>query len=106
MSKLEEYATRCEVARVERDEHGVMEITLHTDGDSLRFGSDYQAPYQLADLFGDIADDPENKAVILTGTGELFCGNVTGGLQAAHGNPIMWDKVMRNRRRLLRNVLE
>jgi 6-oxocamphor hydrolase len=106
MPRLEEYATRCEVARVERNEQGVLEVTLHTEGGSLFFGSDYQAPYQLADLFGDIADDSDNKVVILTGTGDLFCGNVVGGLQAAHGNPMMWDKVMRNRRRLLRNLLE
>jgi enoyl-CoA hydratase/carnithine racemase len=106
MSRLEEYATRCEVAKVERDEAGVVEVRLHTDDGSLRFGSDYLAPYQLADLFGDLSDDPENKVIILTGTGERFCDNVLAGLQAAHGNPMAWDRVMRNRRRMLRNLLE
>lgn len=106
MSIFEEYADRCKVAKVERDDAGVVEITLHTDGNSLRFGSDYLAPYQLADLFGDLGADPENKVIILGGTGEKFCDNVVDGLQAAHGNPMAWDRVMRNRRRLLRNLLE
>ncbi|HEX4668456.1 MAG TPA: enoyl-CoA hydratase/isomerase family protein [Solirubrobacterales bacterium] len=106
MRLLEDYVDKCKVAKVERDDAGILEVRLHTDGGELRFGSDYQTPYQLSDLFSDIADDPENKVVLLTGTGETFCDNVESGLQAAHGVPMMWDKVMRSRTRMLRNLLE
>jgi enoyl-CoA hydratase/carnithine racemase len=106
MRLLEDYIDSCAVAKLDRDEAGILEVRLHTDGGELRFGSDYQVPYQITDLFSDIAEDPENKVVILTGTGETFCDNVMGGLQAAHGVPMAWDRVMRNRTRMLRNLLE
>jgi enoyl-CoA hydratase/carnithine racemase len=106
MTALADYDGKCKVAHLERDDRGILTVRLHSDGGSLRFGSDYLEPYQISDLFGDIADDPDNAVVILTGTGESFCEGVIEGLQAAHGNPRAWDRVMRARRRMLRNLLD
>ena len=75
MSAFEEYAHRCNVAQVERDD-GILSVRLHSDGGPLKFGSDNGDSYQLADLFADIAADPENRVMILTGTGDAFSDGV------------------------------
>lgn len=103
MSVLEDYALKYRVAKMERQD-GILQVTLHTDGDSLRFGSDNSDRYQLADAFIDIANDPENLVIILTGTGAAFCEDIV--LSSVHDDPMKWDRVYRNRRRLLLNLLE
>jgi len=70
MTMLEQYATRYENVRCERAD-GVLEVTLHTDGGALAFSE--QVHHDLPLVFQDIANDPENKVVILTGTGDRFC---------------------------------
>lgn len=71
MTQLADYADRYENARMER-RNGVLQVTLHTGGDSLRWGMGVHA--QLPDLFNDIARDRDNRVVILTGTGAEFSG--------------------------------
>ncbi len=66
MSSLEEYANKYQTARVERRD-GILQVTLHTDGQSLRWG--FLPHGELPELFHDIGADRENKVVILTGTG-------------------------------------
>lgn len=71
MTVLADYQTKYEIAKLERRD-GVLCVTLHTNGDSLRWGL---APHkELPELFHDIGEDRENKAVILTGTGAEFTG--------------------------------
>src|SRR5208283_4053128 len=71
MSKLEDYATRYPSVRMER-RNGILQATLHTNGDSLRWGLEVHA--ELPDAFADIGRDPDNRIVILTGTGREFSG--------------------------------
>jgi enoyl-CoA hydratase/carnithine racemase len=71
MSKLEDYATRYPSVRMER-RNGILQATLHTNGDSLRWGLEVHA--ELPDAFADIGRDPDNRIVILTGTGHEFSG--------------------------------
>lgn len=55
-----------------RREDGILEITFHTDGGSLKWGLDPHAEFEEA--FLNIARDRENKIVIMTGTGDEFSG--------------------------------
>src|SRR5579872_3337059 len=71
MSRLEEYANKYQCARFERRD-GILLMTLHTDGSSLRWG--FGPHGDLPEAFHDVGADPENKVVILTGTGPEFSG--------------------------------
>ena len=55
-----------------RDERGVLEMTFHTGGESLRWSA--LAHSELAQAFRHIANDRANRIVLMTGTGAEFCG--------------------------------
>ena len=71
MSSLEEYANKYKTIRMER-RNGILQVTLHTDGGSLRWG--FLPHGELPEAFDDIGADRDNKVVILTGTGDEFSG--------------------------------
>ncbi len=106
MSDFTEYSNKYAAVRMERDEAGILLVALHTDHGPLRFGSDHAHTHTVADAFMDIANDPFNRVVILTGTGDGFCIGAADGLAQAASEPMTWDYMYRNRRRLLQNLLE
>jgi enoyl-CoA hydratase/carnithine racemase len=71
MAVLSEYADKYSCIKMER-RGGVLQVTLHTEGGSLRWGLLPHKELPLA--FHDIANDHETKVVILTGTGDEFSG--------------------------------
>jgi enoyl-CoA hydratase/carnithine racemase len=71
MTKYEDYANKFETIRFRRED-GILEMTLHTKGDSLRWGPVAHADIEQA--FLDIGRDPENQIIILTGIGPEFSG--------------------------------
>jgi enoyl-CoA hydratase/carnithine racemase len=103
---FDEYRQRYSAIKMTRDEAGILTMTLHTDGGSLQFGSDDGDRYQIADAFLEIANDPLNKVVVITGTGEEFSGGPAKGLYERYHDPMSWDVIYRKRRRLLLNLME
>ena len=113
MKAFDEYRNQYQTIRMERRE-GILQITFHSDGGSLRWG---EVPHrELGYAFADIAGDPENRVVIMTGTGE---GMITRGANyrpAWQTQPpgidqplrpaVLWDKTFSEGRRLLLNLLE
>jgi enoyl-CoA hydratase/carnithine racemase len=99
--KFEDYAWKYGHARMER-RNGILQITLHSDGGELLWG--LEPHEELSYLFGDIARDSENKVVILTGTGEVFCVNPPGSASATLP-PSSWDRVFSEGKHLLMNHL-
>ena len=71
MTQLGEYADKYRTVRFERSD-GVLLITLHTDGGSLRWN--LAAHGELPEAFLDVGRDPDNRVIILTGAGEEFSG--------------------------------
>src|ERR1044071_1093981 len=71
LTRLSEYGERFEHIRMERVD-GILQVTLHTAGDSLLWCS--RAHEDLPVAFEAIARDPDNRVVILTGAGQDFCG--------------------------------
>jgi enoyl-CoA hydratase/carnithine racemase len=68
---LVDYVDKFETIRFRRED-GILEVTVHTDGGSLRWG---RLPHaELEQAFLDIARDRDNQVVILTGTGAEFSG--------------------------------
>ncbi len=82
-TKFEDYAHKYESIKMVREE-GVLEMTLHTDGNSLRWSRLVHA--QLEEAFLNIGRDRGNKVIILTGTGAEFSGPIPDAAnnKAAH----------------------
>src|SRR4029077_18641309 len=71
-TKFEDYSKKYKNVNLER-RNGILQVTLHTNGKDLIWGAE---PHdELSFLFGEIARDPDNRVVILTGTGDTFAAN-------------------------------
>src|SRR6266404_3845959 len=105
MSSLEEYANKYKSARMERRD-GILQVTLHTEGQSLRWG--FLPHGELPEAFHDIGSDRENRVVILTGIGEEFSGpRATPGTSSFPARPSIEriDRIHWEGRHLLMNLL-
>ncbi len=96
-SDFENYANRYRSVRMRRED-GILEMTFHTDGGPLRWGK--RAHEDLEQAFLDVGRDRANEIVILTGTGEEYCGPaVRPSGDGGHHNPrqpttpLEWDQL-------------
>jgi enoyl-CoA hydratase/carnithine racemase len=96
-----EYSQRYSHVQMRRDD-GVIELYLHSEGYSLVWGSSPHS--QLGDCFDDVARDPENRVVILTGMGDSFIGSVDRSW-VGKMTPSLWDEIYFNGKRLLTTLL-
>ncbi|MBI3801878.1 MAG: enoyl-CoA hydratase/isomerase family protein, partial [Deltaproteobacteria bacterium] len=103
MARLEEYASKYQDIRMQR-RNGILEVTFHTKGGPLQWNESVHREFAYACT--DIGADPENKVVILTGTGEVFCAEVDFRSFGALGTPQGWDKIYWEGKRLLMNLLD
>jgi enoyl-CoA hydratase/carnithine racemase len=99
---FENYRNKYENVRMKRED-GILEVALHSGGGPLVFnGYVHEA---LVGAFRDIGDDRENHVVILTGTGNEFCTQITpDGFDFF--TPIGFDKVLREGTKVLENILD
>lgn len=102
MARFEEYANKYQTIRMERRD-GILQITFHTDGGPLRWGLLPHREFTFA--FADIGSDPENKVVIMTGTGEEFSGPRPTGPHRPGGTPRAWDAIYWEGKQLQMNLL-
>ena len=104
--KLPDYATRYETIRFARNE-GVLEVTLTTRGGEALWGVTERSLHsELGHAFTNIALDPENKVVLLTGTGATFIAGMDPEERAPETNlQVMWDRIYREGVALLENLL-
>ncbi|MGE0824410.1 MAG: enoyl-CoA hydratase/isomerase family protein [Candidatus Binatia bacterium] len=103
MAHFDEYANKYQTIRMERRD-GILQITFHTDGGSLRWGLLPHREFTFA--FADIGSDPENKIVIMTGTGDEFSGPRPSGNYRPGGSPRAWDAIYWEGKHLLQNLLD
>ena len=88
-------------------EDGVLEMEIHTRGGPAKWGSSPDCLHaELGDAFLDVARDPENRVVILTGTGDSFLA----GFDPAFAFPepdlaSMWPRIYDEGNSLLQNLL-
>ncbi len=103
MTAFDEYSGKYESVRMERDK-GILQITLHTNGDSLQWGG---VPHrELPEAFRDIGSDPENKVVIMAGTGDAFTGPPGARQATPQRTPMQWDRTYWEGKHLLMNLLD
>src|SRR5258708_7560419 len=103
MIKFNNYPGSFPNARLTRSESGILEVALHTDGGTLVFNG--YTHEQFVDLFHAIASDPDNRVVILTGSGEAFMESISPeGFDFF--SPQGYDKIYREGKKVLMNILD
>ena len=69
MARFEEYRDKYEHLSMQRSD-GILEVRMHSDDGPVVWGA---GPHrECGAAFGDMAADPQNRVVILTGSGEEF----------------------------------
>ncbi len=129
---FDSYKDRYDSITLERDDRGVLTVTIHEPGrpdQALNYGGrpiDWGSPHQeWSYCFGDIARDLDNEIVIVTSAGESFIGHhrmtgvvghegtfvpndETGADLVGKVAPVSihkWDRVMHNGINLQMNIL-
>jgi enoyl-CoA hydratase/carnithine racemase len=103
LSRFDSYKNAFPHAALSRSPLGVLEVVLHSDGNTLTF--DGHVHEEFVDLFHQIGADSENRIIILTGAGHAFIDNIsTDGFDffTARG----YDKVYREGKKVLANILD
>jgi enoyl-CoA hydratase/carnithine racemase len=103
MTKLADYQNGFVNARLSRSKSGVLEVALHTNGDTLLFNG--HTHEQFVDLFHAIGSDTDNRVVILTGSGSAFMESISPeGFDFF--SPQGYDKIYREGKKILMNILD
>ena len=102
MAKLAEYSNKYDNIRMERRD-GILQIAFHSNGGPLQWGGGPHEQFPRA--FYDIGSDPENRVVIMTGTGDGFSGPPGSAATAPKRAPSEWDKTYWEGKHLLTNLL-
>lgn len=101
MARFEEYGDKYKHLSMQRHE-GILEVTLHSDSGPVVWGP---GPHrECGAAFGDIAADPGNRVVILTGAGTEFIAREQIGHPGITA-PV-WERVLVHGQRLIYNHLE
>lgn len=105
--QLSDYQHRYQTIRFARSESGVLEMTLHTRGGEAMWGTNERSLHcELGQAFADIARDPANKVVLLTGTGDTFCVAMDREENAPETTRSeMWERIFEEGVALLENLL-
>ena len=102
MARLEDYQDRFQYVKFERDD-GILQMTLHSDGDTLQWGS---GPHtELPEVFHTVGTDTENKVIIMTGAGNGFTGPAGSSDTVPRRTPEQWDATYWEGKHLLGNLL-
>jgi enoyl-CoA hydratase/carnithine racemase len=104
MSSLDRYQDKYENLHMTRQD-GILEVAMHTGGGPLIWSA--KTHVEFGEAFRDIASDPENRVVILTGTGETYCAE--GDLESFQEllkSPAGWAQVYTEGRRLYEHLLD
>ena len=103
MLSFDSYRDAFPNARLTRSKNGVLEIALHTDGGPLIFNG--HTHEQFVDLFHAVGSDPDNRVVILTGSGKAFMDTISPeGFDFF--SPRGFDKIFREGKKVLMNILD
>jgi enoyl-CoA hydratase/carnithine racemase len=103
MADLDSYENSFPHAKLTRSQEGVLEVVLHTNGDTLLFtGYTHE---EFVELFHQINQDADTRVVILTGAGEAFIDNIDP-VGFDFFTPRGYDKIYREGKKILSNLLD
>ncbi|WP_461052779.1 enoyl-CoA hydratase/isomerase family protein [Spirosoma arcticum] len=96
------YFTQFDHLKFSRTTSGILEVRLTTDNGPIVFtGKDH---HDFVEAFSRIAQDRDNKVVILTGTGTEFFAQIDGPSLGDITNPREWDKTWWEGQQVLQNL--
>lgn len=96
------YFTRFEHLHMNRTENGILTVRFTTnDGPIVFTGTDH---HDFVEAYSQIAQDRDNKVVILTGTGDEFFAQIDGPSLGDITNPREWDKTWWEGQQSLQNL--
>jgi len=96
------YFTAYRSLRLSRDAQGVLVVEFHTKGGPLTFTA--RDHTEFVDAFYRIAQDRENKIVILTGTGGEFIPGIDFSSFGNVADPEVWSQVHDEGVQILENL--
>jgi enoyl-CoA hydratase/carnithine racemase len=116
VTKFADYKDRYETVALQRSKNGILEMRLHSNGgpyvwDFHGIVRDRKANRggthaELADCFGQVAHDPDNRVVIMTGTGDVFSGPPNTQEGYPRGDADYWDVLRSTATQLIMNLLD
>jgi enoyl-CoA hydratase/carnithine racemase len=96
------YFTQFDHLKISRTSDGILEVRFTTDNGPILFtGKDH---HNFVDAFSQIAQDRDNKIVILTGTGNEFFARIDGPSLGDITNPREWDRTWWEGQQVLQNL--
>ncbi|MDR9897730.1 enoyl-CoA hydratase/isomerase family protein [Aetokthonos hydrillicola Thurmond2011] len=98
------YFTKYENLHFKRDENGILEVRMHTNGGALIFTG--KTHREFPDAFYDISRDRDNRVVILTGTGDEWMAKIDFNSLGDVTNPRVWDNTFWEGKKVLQNLLD
>lgn len=87
-----------------RDDTGVVVLHFHTKGGPIVFTG--QTHEDLPPALEDLALDPDNKALVLTGTGDSFMDQIDGPSLGEIFKPAAWEKTRAEGAKVLQRLLD
>ncbi|WP_072802602.1 enoyl-CoA hydratase/isomerase family protein [Rhodococcoides yunnanense] len=98
------YFTEYKNFAITRDEDGVLLVRFHTDGGPLTFTGQTHEDFPV--LLEQIALDRDNKAMVLTGTGDYFMKDIDGPSLGEIFKPAAWEKTRVEGAKVLQRLVE
>jgi enoyl-CoA hydratase/carnithine racemase len=96
------YFTQFEHLKISRTPEGALEVRLTTNNGPIVFtGKDH---HDFVEAFSQIAQDRDNKVVILTGTGNEWFAQINGPSLGDITNPRDWNKTWWEGQQVLQNL--
>lgn len=98
------YFTEYDNFAITRDEDGVLLVRLHTGGEALTFTGRTHEDFPA--LLEQIALDGDNRAMVLTGTGDHFVKDIDGPSLGEIFKPAAWEKTRVEGAKVLQRLVE
>jgi enoyl-CoA hydratase/carnithine racemase len=98
------YFEKYENLALTRDDDGVLLLRFHTNGGPAVFTG--QTHHDLPVALEEISLDPDNKALVLTGTGDSFMDQIDGPSLGEIFKPAVWEKARVEGPKALQRLLE
>lgn len=87
-----------------RDGNGVLTVRFHTDGGPITFTG--QTHEDFTHALEEISLDGENRAMVLTGTGDVFMDQIDGPSLGEIFKPLAWEKIRVEGLKVLQRLVE
>jgi enoyl-CoA hydratase/carnithine racemase len=106
MSRFDQYQDKFRNIRFDR-RNGILQMSVHTDGGPLTWGAlDGSVHTQLGQAFYEIGRDPDNRVLIMTGTGDAFCTQINSAEMLPRVDAAERYRITREGKDLLMNLLD